>query len=49
MAEKREKPQKVKVVLAKEHTHAGQTYKAGAEIEVRPEQAEWLKKLGVIK
>jgi len=48
MPEKQEKPQKVKVVLAKEHTHAGKTY-AGDEIEVRPEQAEWLKKLGVIK
>jgi len=49
MPEKQEKPQKVKVVLAKGHTHAGKTYKAGDEIEVRPEQAEWLKKLGVIK
>jgi len=48
MPEKK-KPQKVKVVLAKEHTHAGQTYKAGDEIEVRPEQAEWLKKLKVVK
>lgn len=48
MAEQK-KPQKVKVVLAKEHTHAGKTYKAGDEIEVRPEQAEWLKKLGAAK
>jgi len=48
MAEQK-KPQKVKVVLAKEHTHAGKTYKARDEIEVRPEQAEWLKKLGVVK
>jgi len=48
MAEQK-KSQKVKVVLAKEHIHAGQKFKAGDEIEVRPEQAEWLRKLGVAK
>ncbi len=39
----------VKVKLAKPHTHAGKDYKAGEEIEVPPDTAEWLKVHQVIE
>jgi ribosomal 50S subunit-recycling heat shock protein len=47
MAEKEVK--KVKVRLAKAHTHAGKDYKAGDEIEVREDQARWLEESGAVQ
>lgn len=37
-----QKPKKVKIILMAPHTHAGEKYKKGDEIEVRPEQAKRL-------
>lgn len=39
----------VEVELVKAHTHAGIEYGPGERIEVRPEQAEWLRALGVAR
>jgi hypothetical protein len=47
--EKQAPPKKVEVELVKPHTHAGHEYAPGAKIEVRPDQAEWLKERGIIK
>lgn len=35
------------VVLQQPHTHAGRQYPAGATLNLRPAQAEWLIALGV--
>lgn len=42
-------PERVKVELLKPHTHRGVSYGPGDRIEVRPDQAEWLRKAGVVK
>jgi len=46
----KEKPQDgpIKVLLLKQHSHAGFDHEAGEEIEVTHAQADWLKALGVI-
>ncbi|MFC5525214.1 hypothetical protein ACFPPA_05605 [Rhodanobacter ginsengisoli] len=38
----------MKVTLKKDHTHAGNPYKAGEPIEVDQHDAEWLATNGVI-
>lgn len=35
-------PVQVEVTLAKDHTHAGKAYKAGAKVKVSPPERDWL-------
>lgn len=42
-------PELVKVKLATEHVHRGVVRQKGETIEVRKDQAEWLKNLKVIE
>lgn len=39
----------VTVTLKRAHTHRGVEHLPGARIDVRPEQAEWLARQGVIE
>lgn len=39
----------VTVTLKRTHTHRGVDHLPGARIDVRPEQAEWLARQGVIE
>ena len=41
-------PAMVAVTLAKDHKHLGQDLKAGAEITVHPDTAQWLQAMGVV-
>tara|TARA_R110002124_G_scaffold213962_1_gene379981 strand:- start:13714 stop:13899 length:186 start_codon:yes stop_codon:yes gene_type:complete len=41
-------PEKVEVVLLKEHTHKKQPCKADAKINVTPDQRDWLISKGVV-
>ena len=46
---KPETPKRIEVKLAKPHRHRGILYQPGDTIELRPDQAERLKKQGVIR
>ena len=46
---KSETPKRIEVKLAKPHRHRGVLYQPGDTIELRPDQAERLKKQGVIR
>jgi hypothetical protein len=39
----------LKVTLKQPHTHAGQSLAPGAEIDVTPDEAQWLASHGVIE
>ena len=47
-AEMKKPQEKVEVILAKAHTHAGKPYAKGDKIKVRPSQKVWLAANNVI-
>lgn len=42
-------PQKVKIILAKDHIHARQPYKAGSTLEIPETLLGWFRERGLVK